>query len=322
MLKGKRMIKLGALVAGALLLVGFFVVMSAGTTTIDFSEGDLREAVVVQPARWPRVETAHARVFREPALSKETAREVLEELGRVHALLVQHFPALPLGAIEVVLLPEEGYGGKALSVPGRVSWPLVLDERGLSSHEARYFLVHLIPHEWAEEPISRRFYWRDRSMRWFGDGVAEYAGFVVSRALDPHVTCTTLEEYVGRLEGLGGQAYDLPSDFRIWNREQLLSATPEAFEHMMRGYAVSFAVFFELASRYGPEAVNALIGRSLGWLWPPPARVKGDVQALLGEGAPPLTAVPYAWALERIKAAKGEVCEAAAAYAPQPDTRR
>lgn len=294
---------------GAVLALGLFVLMSAGTTTIDFSEGALADGVAVQPARWPRVETAHARVFRESSVSEAAAWEVLDELERVHERLVEHFPSLPLGRIEVVLLPEAEYGGKALSVPRRMTWPLVLDEEGegLVRDDARQFLYYVIPHEWAEAPIGFRFYWRDRHMRWFGDGVAEYAGFVVSRALEPQVACARLEEYLARLAVQDPEPYDLLADFPVWGR-RYLHATPEEFEVMNRGYAFSFAVFYDLASQYGGEVVDELLGQSLGWLWPPGRRVQAEVEALLGESGPTLTAMPYAWAVERIEVAAGEVC--------------
>jgi hypothetical protein len=318
-----RTLKVLGITAAALGFAFLVAVFSGlGSATVTFGDaGTSRDAAKVRLDGWPVLGDERVSVYREPSLDEELAREALARLRAVDRVLSEVLPTLPRGHIGMVLLPAERYDADALYLPGVEVWPLTValegGARDLESDAAKDFFFQLIPHEWIEAPIGNRLYWRDRSMRWYGDGLAEYAAFVTSATLESAAACARFERYLELFsEGETG-SYDLTrfSVATLGELRALAEAGTEADERQLgRGYAASFALFYRLAQLHDEAQFAAFVERSLGWLWPAGGRVRAEVEGVLREdsageeGFTDFTGVPHAWIVGQIREARQQNC--------------
>jgi len=192
------------------------------------------------------------------------AKDVAQALDQALALLKGR-----LGidaAIEVALFPrppEWEEGGSVRVVVEEAVW---LEESWgrLADVDLGFllFLYNSMPHEAVEDEVSRYLY-HDRRARWVGDGLAEYAGYLVSRRWAPPVAKARLENLRERVADLLGQgkADDLIQEFRVRAGDRPRPSTPvEA-----AGYGVSLALWLDLAQRHGEGPGRPSGPSSNGW---------------------------------------------------------
>lgn len=144
----------------------------------------------------------------------------------------------------------------------------------------------VVTHEATESTIARLIYRHDSGTRWIGDGLAEYAGYLVSKTFAKsaqQLRMNTLIKRVERLLDSGKQDYDLVGDFQVirtrqklgllegiglmlgFNREVLMRMVVERVRLQAQdpvitaGYAVALAFWLWLAQEHGVGVIKAFL---------------------------------------------------------------
>ncbi len=216
----------------------------------------VRLSIAALPHRW---ESGRAVVY-FAAPFEGLAKDVAQALDQALALIKDQMGMD--AAIEVALFPEPPEweeGGNVRVVVKEAVWPLFVEAswRRLADVDFGFvlFLYNTLPHEAVEGAVSRYLY-HDRRARWVGDGLAEYAGYLVSRRWAPSIAEARLEnlrERVADLLGQGKGVYDLLQEFRVRAGDRPWPSTPvEA-----AGYGVSLALWLDLTQRHGEGVIRA-----------------------------------------------------------------
>lgn len=219
---------------------------------------------------------------------QEMAQEALAYLEAAEQLLEDRL-GLSLGRLAIVLIPyQQGVQAMILQLRGwealrqilqldPILFPLVVAP-GLSSllqqpFSVRFFAHWVIVHEGVESQVARKLYFRDRNARWVGEGLAEYAAYVVTQELDREVACEGWKSQQLRLNmGLerGLQKYDLTNDFPVRDassrgQDGKGNASDAVVEQV--GYALAFSFWYRIAQQHGEKTIRAFWERlSRQWL--------------------------------------------------------
>lgn len=192
--------------------------------------------------------------------NEELAHELAETLNAARRLIQQHL-GIPLQSLSIVLVPKEAGVGR-VSLQGALAIPILvpLSTKHLQDLDftTDYFIYWVIPHESVELAIASIFYFHDRSSRWIGDGLAQFAGYIVTRELSPNGLDLAMRgeaQRVNKLLGNGNSVYDLAREFLVIKdkRENLLSSNDP---RESAGYAVALAFWLDIASRFGNEVIR------------------------------------------------------------------
>jgi len=197
-----------------------------------------------------KVVVHYAGSFRE--LTEDVARELDQGLA-----LIEERMGID-AAIEVALFhkPSELEERNIRIVVEEAVWPLFVESswKQLSDVDSAFLrdLHHTMPHEAVEGVVSQYLY-HDRRARWVGDGLAEYAGYLVSQRWAPSVVKARLENLRRRVDGLLQEriSYNLIEDFLV-----IVDDRPSMVEGAA-GYGVALAFWLDLTQRHGEEVIRA-----------------------------------------------------------------
>ncbi|MCS7198593.1 MAG: hypothetical protein NZ930_08005, partial [Candidatus Bipolaricaulota bacterium] len=149
----------------------------------------------------------------------------------------------------------------------------------------------------------------DCGTRWVGDGLAEYAGYIVSGEFSPAVQQAWLKRRLRSIERLleqGKTSYNLPQEFQAFRRVQILfirlGCQESPLPVMVAGYGVSFAVWLDLVDRHGEEVLRKFWLELQKIQKPRNQDVFKLLKALTGEDVEALiTRVELPWAAEVLR---------------------
>ncbi len=119
-----------------------------------------------------------------------------------------------------------------------------------------------MPHEATEPVFSSRLY-HDCGARWVGDGLADYAGYIVSGQFSTAVQQAWLKRRLRAIEKLteqGKKSYNLPQEFQAFRRVQILfirlGCQESPMPVMVAGYAVSLAIWLDLVDKHSEDVIR------------------------------------------------------------------
>jgi hypothetical protein len=209
-------------------------------------------------------------------------RNLAEEVGQAlqEAWQVAEQWGVNLGRFRVALVvPEaegEEFGGIEVEISflsfllaGGIPVIPILTDSGLQSLaeadlETLTVVYWAMPHE-ATELLVRRFYY-DPAMRWVGDGLADYIGYVITGRLAPEAQQWMLERRLRPIQSLlekGFKSYDLTKEFLVSGTEEEpskeLVGKPQGSPHP--GYSVALAFFLQIAQEHGEEVIKTFWDR-------------------------------------------------------------
>lgn len=264
---------LGALVALAVIFFGSQIVSSVSATVNTYGEGP---TVTIKPkdlARMSKVQVGEVQVYYGDAAMQTVAEQIAHELVRSYELIAARLGWTPK-PVGVVLLGGERPGtvrietGLDFNPPFGLWLPLEIIAGGLAQASLEVLRVlsdiyWAMPHEATEPLFSRRLY-HDCGARWVGDGLADYAGYIVSGQFSPAAQQAKLKGRLRSIERLieqGRQSYNLPQEFQAFRRLQILfirlgGCQESSFEVMVAGYAVSLAIWLDLVDKHGEEVLR------------------------------------------------------------------
>lgn len=232
------------------------------------------------------------------------AQEALAYLTAAEQLLKDRL-GLSLGRLAIVLIPYQQ--GLQVLILQRRGWdalrqilqldpilfPLVVTP-GISSllqqpFSVRFWAHWVMVHEGVEGQLARKLYFRDQSARWVGDGLAEYAAYVVTQELDPKVACEGWRNQQLRLRmGLerGLQQYDLIKGFPVRHDASLgqdgsRNASDAGVEQV--GYALAFSFWYRMAQQHGEQTIRDFWERLSQELRPSAEDALSILEQLTGE---------------------------------------
>ena len=250
-------------------LIGFLLLLPLlvrHETTIQITrEGDPLPAIVLSLEGFDRIEQDRVRVYFSPS-QQALAQDVAETLQEVLDLLAGRLGITT--SIAVALFPreelEEEHGdlrGRSFVLPGGKAWPILVSQewQRVSEGDSSFlrWIYSTAPHEATEDVVSDLLY-HDRRARWVGDGLAEYAGYVVAARWAPSVLEEELRGHQARIETLlaeGKETYNLLEEFLV--RAGFGGAAAPWTPVEYAGYSVSLAFWLDLAERYGEETIRA-----------------------------------------------------------------
>lgn len=219
------------------------------------------------------------------------AQQVLQAIARSRQIVMETL-GIHLVPAGIVLL-------KGQEPPNRVFWldvgstfvvwmPEAEMQVGLEQASAQSLqqIYWVIIHEAAESTLARLLYRHDPGTRWVGDGLAEYAGYLVSKSFARPAQRLRMEVLAKRIERLldrGMQDYDLIGHFQVirmqqklgflegiglllgFNREALVRMAVEKVRLQAKdpvitaGYAVALAFWLWLVQEHGAETINTFL---------------------------------------------------------------
>lgn len=285
-------ILIGVLALG--LLIGL---SSPKEFTVSGGLGELDEAASVSVERLSVAEMAKLTlqgtwVYYSPKdVPKTFAQQVLQALARSRQI-VTGMMGIHLVPTGVVLLKGQEPQNKMLWLDVGSTFavwvPEVEMQAGLEQASAQSLqqIYWVIIHEATESTIARLLYPYDQGTRWVGDGLAEYAGYLVSKSFAQPAQRVRMEALTKRIERLsdkGMQDYDLIGHFQVietqqklgflegiglmlgFNREALVRMVVEKVRLqaqdpvIIAGYAVALAFWLWLAQEHGAETINTFL---------------------------------------------------------------
>jgi hypothetical protein len=187
---------------------------------------------------------------------EQLAQEVAQALQEALQLCSSRL-GIPAALISVALFPREDFEGFAtlsfrVKEPG--IWPLFISRSWKSLSESdmdfQNSLYWTMPHEAIEASTALLFYhdWHQGwPSRWIGDGLANYAGYIVTKDRASQVVNARLYDYkqkITRILEEGKGTYDLIRDFVGSDKLQLA------------GYGIALAFWLDIAQRYGEETIR------------------------------------------------------------------
>ncbi len=255
------MLKILVLVIAALTLLIWQVwpmIYQASVTSMwSIGEGTTQQ---ISLSDMKKIETSEGIIYYE-AGQEQVAQDIAEILFRSRRLIRQHLgidPHLP----SIVLVPQQPGVGSVI-LKGIIAIPLMVppDMKSLRDADAitDLFVYWVVPHESVELVIAPILY-HDRSSRWIGDGLAQYAGYLVAQELFPQGLERFMRGEYQRVEALlaqGNSVYDLTREFLVRRAESENLLSPRNPEEWA-GYAVSLALWLDIARRYGEEVIREL----------------------------------------------------------------
>lgn len=285
---------LWVLLALAVLGVIFFggrVVSSSSYTVSEYGEGPTVTIKKSDLEQMSKAQAEEVKVYYPEAAMQPVAEQIAKELVRSYALVAERlgWEPKPMG---VVLLGGEKpgavriEGGFETDLPFALWLPAEAIAGGLAqaSEDVLSDIYWVMPHE-ATEPLFSSWLYHDCGTRWVGDGLAEYAGYIVSSELSPAVQQAWLKRRWRSLEILleqGKTNYNLPQEFQAFRRLQIVfiragcGESPRAV--MVAGYAVSLAIWLDLVDKHS-EAIIKRFWQELQKISKPTNR---DVFKILG----------------------------------------
>jgi len=227
--------------------------------TVEIGKGD--EEIVLSLSGFSEWREGRILVYFKPsqqALAQEVAEALQESLHLISERLGIE------GSLAVALFQREDIEdltSKSFILPGEV-WPIFVSQRWKGLQDADlYFqqsIYWVMPHEATERVISKLLY-HDRRARWVGDGLAEYAGYLVSKEWATLVITSRLLDLIKRVEGLLGKGkvtYNLLNEFLVRMGFGIQAERPWT-EEERAGYSVSLAFWLEIAQEYGEGVIRS-----------------------------------------------------------------
>jgi len=261
-----------ALVALGLIFMGGFVVSESRETTFQLGEGPEVTLTKADLEKMSKIPAGRAWVYYPDATMQVVAEQIAERLARAYALIPERLGLEP-EATSVVLLGGEKPGTIRVKLdddpPFGIWLPPEVITGGLEQASERLWsdIYWTMPHEATEPVISARLY-HDCGARWVGDGLADYAGYVVSGQFRPDTQRRRLEGRLDSIEGLisqGKTSYNLSEEFQALRRGQSIifgfviarwGCKESPFHIVVAGYAVSLAVWLDLVDKHGEEMIK------------------------------------------------------------------
>jgi hypothetical protein len=259
-----------ALVALGLIFLGSSYVVSESSSTISqFGEGPTVTITQADLENMSKVQVGRAWVYYPDAAMQGVAEQIAERLARVYAMIPERLGLEP-EPTGVVLLGGERPG--TVKVKGASTFALWLPADVITggleqaSEELWDDIYWVMPHEATEPVISARLY-HDCGVRWVGDGLADYAGYVVSGQFRSDTQRRRLEgrlKSIERLINQGKTSYNLPEEFQALRQGRftlVLGAVrwgckESPFPIMVAGYAVSLALWLDFVDKHGEGLIK------------------------------------------------------------------
>lgn len=208
-------------------------------------------------------------VYYSDAAMESVATQIAEELAHAYAFIAERLGWKPYPA-GLVLIGGERPGAVRVEGEGELGmtfglWlPTETIAEGLTqaSEDVLDMIYWVMPHEGTEPLFSQKLY-HDCGTRWVGDGLAEYAAYIVSGQFHPDVQQARLKGRLRTIERLleqGKKSYNLPQEFQAFRSVQIvflrLGCAKSPHEVMVAGYAVALAIWLDLVDKYGEELVR------------------------------------------------------------------
>ncbi|MDW8329363.1 MAG: hypothetical protein RML48_05225 [Candidatus Bipolaricaulota bacterium] len=305
-----------AVAALAVIFLGGEVISGISSTVSTYGEGPTVVIKKSQLEKMAKAQAGEVLVYYPDAAMESVAAQIAEELARSYAFVKERL-GWELKPVGVVLLGGERPGtvriemGLDMEPPFSLWLPSETIAGGLAQapEEVLTSIYWVMPHEATEPLFSRRLYANDCGTRWVGDGLAEYAGYIVSGEFSPAVQQAWLKRRLRSIERLleqGKTSYNLPQEFQAFRRVQILfirlGCQESPLPVMVAGYGVSFAVWLDLVDRHGEEVLRKF--------WPELQKIQKPrnqdvfklLKALTGEDVEALiTRVELPWAAEVLR---------------------
>lgn len=229
-------------------------------TEIKFSEGEVLVGpgpirVEISVEGFSKLKAGSVEVYFKPP-HERLAQEVAQALQNALQLGSERL-GIPAAPISLALFQREEFEEFAtlsfrIKEPG--IWPLFISRDWQSLQESdpdfQDSLYWTMPHESIEASIAPLFYhdWhKGWPSRWIGDGLAGYAGYIVTKERILNVANMRLDNYIRKITRLlekGKVNYDLTKDFLGSDELQLA------------GYGVALAFWLDIAQRYGEGTIR------------------------------------------------------------------
>lgn len=191
------------------------------------------------------------------------AQEVAQALQETFQLCLARLGITP-SPLSVALFQREDFedfGSLSFRVKGRW-WPLFVSRSWQSLQESdsdfQDSLYWTMLHEAVEPTIVIPLY-HDWRARWIGDGLATYAGYIVTKERSPAVANRRLSIYkqqVIQLVEAGRTTYDLIRYFPVMSQEGVREAKPHDPQLQLAGYGIALVFWLDIAQRYGEKVIR------------------------------------------------------------------
>lgn len=255
----------------AIFLLGGYKESVSSWTIAQSGEGPTITISRAELERMSKTQAERAWVYYPDAAMQPVAEQIAEALSRAYALIPERLGLEPK-PMGLVLIGGEEPGMVKVEYSSDVSFPLWLPAEVIAggleqaTEETLGEIYWTMPHEVTEGAISPRLY-HDCATRWVGDGLADYAGYVVSGQFSPAAQQRRLEGRLRSIEKLlkqGKQNYNLAEEFQALRQGQVLfgvfgirwGCRQSPFEIMVAGYAVSLSIWLNFVDKHGEEIIK------------------------------------------------------------------
>jgi len=260
------------IIAGAILLVSILLFTGVTiTTAVIWDEGKPIQMIDVSSMK--QLRQGEITVYFYPQ-HKALAEEVAQALEQSWQVILRRLH-IDLGSFGIALVAREAeeLGGvyirqtSGLLLPPAPPLPFLfpsglqsLKGANISTLEDVYWVF---PHEAMENLIGNKLY-HDRQARWLGDGLAEYAGYIITSELAREAWESMLKGRRKNIQTLleqGHKSYDLITKFPV--KLEFFSfgksvLSPESLtQEEIAGYGVTLAFWLQIAQRHGEEVIRA-----------------------------------------------------------------